>query len=351
MNRFLTSLIDIYSKLLVLYPRGFRNEFAEEMQEVFRTSLDEAAKRGWLILVITCARELIGLPFHILREFWHEFERKETVMVTSETVAQEISNSVRSSHGEAFLSALPFAVFGVVCMIGKIRAPWVGIYTYLTFYFLVLLGLLIGLVKAFPRWAYSYLGWSVLYVWWWASMSTSGLKVLGYRMGDEAWGWRAVYPLMITFGIAILLTRSIRPLRELVLGIWQDWTSLSLSMYSFVGFIMLLYDEVRSPYLIAFMTASTLLISASVWIFMRRESHLHRFGTLLAGFFVGLLIDRICATTWDFNAYYGLPARPPMPWYGSLLEIIFYTVMWSPILWLPALIGLFKNTFHKEPTS
>ena len=351
MKNVFDSLMTLYARLLHLYPRRFQAEFAEEMEVVFRDLLDEAFEKGILPFIIVCIKELGGLPISILREFWHEFGRKEMVMVTNEKVEQELSTSVRSSHWEAFLSALPFAVFGVVCMIGKIRVPWVGIYIYLTFYLFVLLGLLIGLVKAFPRWAYSYLGWSLVYAWWWTNMYTRGLKLFGYTFGNEAWGWRAWAPLFITVGIAILLTRSIRPLRELVLGIWQDWTLLSLAMYSFVGFMMLLYDEVRSPYTIAFMTASTLVICASVWIFMRSANRVHRFITLLAGFFAGLLIDRICATTWDFNAYYGLPAQPPMPWYSSLLEIIFFTVMWSPIMWLPALVGLFKSTFNKEPTS
>jgi hypothetical protein len=86
-------------------------------------------------------------------------ERKEAVMVSNEKVESTLTSNVRSSRWEAFLSALPFAAFGVVCMMGKIRVPWIGIYGYLTFYLFVLLGLLTGLVKAFPRWAYSYLGW------------------------------------------------------------------------------------------------------------------------------------------------------------------------------------------------
>jgi hypothetical protein len=272
-------------------------------------------------------------------------------MVTNEKVEQEFSTSVRSSHWEAFLSALPFAVFGIVCMIDKIRVPWVGIYAFLAFYFFVLFGLLIGLVKGFPHWAYSYLGWSLVHAWWWTSIQTNGLKIFGYTMGDEAWGWRIWAPLFLTIGIGILLTRSVRPLRELVLGVWQDWTLLSLAMFSFVGIMMLPYDEVRAPYTIAFMTASTLVICASVWIFMRSANRTHRFITLLAGFFAGLLIDRICAATWDFNAYHGLPARPPMPWYGTLVEVIAITILWSPIMWLPALVGLFKSTFNKEQMS
>lgn len=270
-------------------------------------------------------------------------------MVTNETADLAATNSVRLSHWDAFLSALPFALFGVVSMIGKIRVPWVGIYADLAFYFFVLLGLLIALVKAFPRWAYSYLGWSLVYAWWWTPIHTNGLKIFGYTLGNEAWGWRVWVPLFLTVGIAILLTRSIRPLRELALGIWQDWTLLSLALYSFVGFMMLLYDEVHAPYTLVFMTASTLVICASVWIFMRSVNRLHRLMTLLAGFFAGLLLDRICAATWDFNAYYGLPVRPPMPWYGTLLEMIVIAVIWSPIVWLPVLIGLFKSTFHQDP--
>ncbi|MEO8357344.1 MAG: hypothetical protein ABI621_15670 [Chloroflexota bacterium] len=352
MNFLTQLLVSVYSRMLNLYPGRFREEFADEMQVVFRDSVNETARDGILRLVILCLRELGGLPFNILREFWHELGRKETVMVTNEKVEQDLSNSVRSSHWEAFLSALPFAVFGVACIINKVRVPWpIGIYVFLTFYCLVLLGLLIGLVKAFPRWAYSYLGGSLVFAWWWTSMQTRGLKLFGYTFGNEAWGWRAWAPLFITVGVAILLTRSIRPLRELVFGIWQDWTFLSLVTYSLIGFMMLLYDEVRSPYTIAFMTASTLVVCASAWIFMRIESHLHRLGILLGGFFGSLIIDRICATTWDLYTYNELPAQPTMPWYNSLPEIIFYTVLWSPIIWLPALVGLFKTTFNKEPTS
>jgi hypothetical protein len=351
MNFLVRLIIAGYSRSLGLYPRRFENEFADEMLVVFKYSFEDALNKGTLQTLSFCLKEFGGLPFHILREFWHDFERREPVMVTSEKMELASTRSVKASHWEAFLSALPFALFGVVCMIGKIRVPWVGIYVYLTFYIFVLLGLLIGLVKAFQRWAYSYLGWSFVYAWLWTNMHTNGLNLFGYTFGNEAWGWRIWVPLFITIGISILLTRSVRPLRELVLGFWQDWTLLSLATYSFVGFMMVLYDEVRAPYTIAFMTASTLVICASVWIFMRSANRLHRFFTLIAGFFTGLLIDRICAATWDFNDYYGLPAQPPTPWYSSLLEIIFYTVLWSPIVWLPALVGLFKSTFNTEPTS
>lgn len=163
MNGFISTLLRTYSKLLRLYPRSFQDEFAEEMRVVFKDSLNEASREGTPSFLIVCLKEFGGLPFHILSEFWHELGRKETIMVTNEKMEPAATQSVKASHWEASLSALPFAIFGVVCMIGKIRVPWVGIYVYLTFYIFVLLGLLIGLVKAFPRWAYSYLGWSLVY--------------------------------------------------------------------------------------------------------------------------------------------------------------------------------------------
>jgi hypothetical protein len=48
MNVFVVTLISIYSKLLLLYPRSFRKEFGEEMQVVFGDSVNEAGKDGIL---------------------------------------------------------------------------------------------------------------------------------------------------------------------------------------------------------------------------------------------------------------------------------------------------------------
>jgi len=347
MNLLTNALINIYAKLLLFYPRSFQNEFAEEMQKVFRNLLEEASREGILQFLLTCLKEFGGLPFHVLRELWYEIERKDEIMVTQESVKSKEITSEVANHWDTVIGTLPFMLFGIASMIGKSMVPFSGIYIDLAFYAIVLLGFLIGLIKGSPQWTYSYLGWSLVFAWWWSNMGTYGLKVFGFRI--DHWSWQMWPPFFLAIGIALLWTRSLHPLRQLVRGIWQDWTLLSLAMYSLVGFMMLLYDEIRSPYTIAFMIASTLVICASVWIFMRSANRALRFVTLLAGFFASLLIDRICAATWDFNAFHGLPAQPPMPWYSTLLEIIVVTVVWSPIMWLPALVDLFKSTINKGP--
>lgn len=324
MNVFVAALISIYSKLLLLYPRNFRKEFGEEMQVVFRDSINDAAQNGILFLVIVGMREMVNLPGSVLHEFWHEFRKKDTIMDMNEKMASKSVIRGGISHWDALICALPFVLFAVASIIGKI--PFWGIYADLAFYVIVLLGLLIGLVKGVPRWAYSYVGWSLVF----------------------AWNWQIWPPLLMTVGIALLWTRSLLPLRQLVRGIWQDWTLLSLAMYTFWGFMMLLYDENHSPYWIGFMIVSTLTISASVWAFMRSTKPSVRFIALVTGFVTSLAINRICETTWDFAAYNGLPATPPAPWYDSIFEIMVIAVVWGGILIWPAAIDSLRRSLSSE---
>lgn len=231
-------------------------------------------------------------------------------------------------------------------MIGKIRIPFWGIYADLAFFVLILLGLLIGLVKGVPRWTYSYIGWSLVFAWWWSGMGTSGLKIFGYSI--DYWSWQIWPPLLVAIGIALAWTRSLHPLRQVVRGIWQDWTLLSLGLYTFLGFMLVLYDENHSPYLIAFMIISTLAISVSVWVFMRSTKAGTRIIALFSGFVAGLVIDRISQSTWDFSAYYGLPRGTSFSWFDSLMEVILVSIIWGGILFLPVLVGLLRQTLQNE---
>ena len=346
MNVFIAVLISIYSKLLLLYPRSFRKEFGEEMQVVFEDSVNEAVRDGILFLVIVGMREIANLPGSVLQEFWHEFKKRDTVMDMNEQTRSESVIGRGPNPWDALIGTMPFVLFGIASMIGKIRVPFLGIYTDLAFYGIVLLGLLIGLVKGVPRWTYSYLGWSLVFAWWWSNMGTYGLKILGFQI--DHWTWQIWPPLLLVIGIALLWARSFHPLRQLVRNVWQDWTLLSLAMYTFLAFVVLLYDENHSPYLIGFMILATLTIAASVWAFMSSTRPSVRLLTLLTGFAAGLVIDRICESTWDFAAYYGLPATLPAPWYDSIFEIIVITVVWSGLLIWPVVIGLVRLSLRSD---
>ena len=350
MNTLLQCITGLYSKLLIFYPNNFRNEFAGEMQTVFKDSLNEAFRDGTLPFIIICVRELGGLPLSILREFWHEFGRKETVMVTNEKMELASTPSSKASHWEAFLSALPFALFGIASILSRTQYPFNTAYSYLAFYAAVLLGLLLGMIKGFPRWAYSYLGWSLVFAWWYSNMGTNGLRIFGFRI--DYWTWQIWIPLLAAFGIALLWTRSLHPLRQLVRGIWQNWTYISLMIYAFVAFVTLIYDENHHPYLLVFMAASTLVICMTVWVFLQSASSWKRAIALIAGFVMTLVLsnisylNNISYATRDYAAYLGLPPSPPQPWYTALNGVIGWTILYSGIMFWPALIGLVRRIIN-----
>jgi hypothetical protein len=353
MNILTQLLVSVYSRMLDLYPPSFRDEFAEEMQVVFSDSVHESSRAGIVSLTILCLRELGGLPFNILREFRHELGRKETIMVTNETMEPASMPSIKASHWEAFLSALPFALFGIASILSRTHYPF-NAYSYLAFYAVVLLGLLIGMIKGFPRWAYSYLGWCLVFAWWWTDMYTNGLRIFGYTMGNDGWGWRIWYPLLITIAIVILWTRSFRPIRQMVTGIWQDWTLLSLAIYAFVAFASLIYDENHHPYLFAFIAATTIVICLAVWGFLKSDSSWKRVVSLLAGFVTTLVLSNISYlnnmsyATRDYAAYLGLPPSPPQPWYTAFDGVSGWTLIYSGIMYWPVVIGLVRHFINNR---
>src|SRR5512133_872283 len=103
MNVFVAALISIYSKLLLLYPRSFRKEFGDEMQVVFRDSVNDAVKDGILFLVIVGMREIVNLPGNVLQEFWHEFKKKDTTLDMNEKMGSVSVIEGGISHWDALI--------------------------------------------------------------------------------------------------------------------------------------------------------------------------------------------------------------------------------------------------------
>ena len=97
-----------------------------------------------------------------------------------------------STRWQAFIGSLPFLAFGIISMIGKIDAfhNESTILIYFAFFIGVLAVLLIGWVRGFPLWSYSYLGWSLLFIWWLA-----GIRINGSHWGIGFW---ILFSLMIS---------------------------------------------------------------------------------------------------------------------------------------------------------
>jgi hypothetical protein len=309
------------------------------MQEVFTQRILDVQNPGRRISLIL--RELRDLPASLVLAYSDNCFKGGIMSTQNEPV-------VPATPVQAILAILPFLAFGTVSFLTKFSQPFNGGYWFLGFYVLVLVGLLVGWIRHFPLWSYSYLGWTILFVWWWDGMVTNNLTIFGYTFKyNECWGWQTYLPLGIMILIALLWTRSWQPLKTLIRDIWRDWTRLSLGIFSFGAFVLVVYDENHHPYLWAFMVATSLVIALAVWFMMRSRGTWQRAFSLGSGFILALILNNISYATWDWHAYYGYPKEPTL-WYQEVLNFIFILGVWGVILFWPFVIKLINLTIRKR---
>jgi hypothetical protein len=109
MNILLQWIVNAYSKILNLYPRRFKDEFAIEMHSVFRDSVVDAGEEGIFHLILVCGREFMGMPFNILKEFWHEIQGKESNMQST-----QLSSWQPGSWGDSIWAGLPHLLIAIL---------------------------------------------------------------------------------------------------------------------------------------------------------------------------------------------------------------------------------------------
>ena len=109
-------VINMYSRTLNLYPRRFKDEFAKEMLVVFRDSATDAADDGPLPFVLVCAREFMGMPINILKEFWREIQGEDANLQDTPFAPWE-----PGSWGDSVWAGLPHLLIALlVAVIGAL---------------------------------------------------------------------------------------------------------------------------------------------------------------------------------------------------------------------------------------
>jgi len=244
-----------------------------------------------------------------------------------------------STRWQALLGTLPFLAFGISTMIGKVdhiyrlRAHHAD----LAVYAFALVGLLIGWIRGFPLWSYSYLGWSLLLAW-------------AYTNNGTKWNSQIGIPFGIMVLIALLWTRSLTPLKKFLRDCWNDWTRLSLMMYAMGAWVWMIYDENHHPYLVVFVFISALVATAATWVFMQSSSTKSRVLSIIAGFIIGKIISDINYATWDYRAYFGFPEpTQTRTWFQSFGISISIITFWLAILFWPAFIALIHRIINRRP--
>lgn len=336
-------IIRLYKMLLCLYPQWFRGEFGEEMLAVFADALANCS--GVWASVRPFLRELRDLPGALINAYQATLFEGGKMSVENKFIS-------KSTPTQAAFGLLPFLAYGIVVLISnrfQLRIPQ-GVYLDFSFYLLALIGLLIGWLRGFPLWSYSYLGWALVFAWSWTNMHTGGFELFGYVFTrQEAWGYRIWIPFGVTILIALIWTRSLNSIKKFFTDIWNDWSRLILTSFTLGSWMLLIYDENHHPWLMLFILGSALITSAGVWFFLRSARLIGRVFSIIGSFLGAAILGGISYATWDWRAYYGLPPSDRL--INNLGFSIIGVFLWLLILFWPALIGALHGVTRKRQSN
>lgn len=255
--------------------------------------------------------------------------------------ASEIGAALRDVHGpgswgEALAGMTLFLISGLGLIFNEIPHEWV-VPLWLTHLAGALLlasllvpaiGFGIGWIRDFPRWSYPYSGLALLVSLYMMNAATPGLRILNYTFGrNDPWGWRAWIPVSVMAVIALLITRSLRPLFKLFTNIWEDWTRLTYGMFGFIPLLIWIgFDEVNRLYSLPFMVALTFLMVGTALTYLRSARQWQRVLALLVGIILIVTIVAAAPTVyWLENGWVNVQGT-------VMMATIVVAVMFSPVL-------------------
>jgi len=288
----------LYSQLLHLFPKAYREEYGDELQTVFNSSLNDAIKVGWLEVAIVIFRELAGLPIAILYE--HLRERRKAKMKKG---LNSYFNFVNGSWDEFLVALLPFLLAGgvmpLLSYLGRERiiSGMFGAIIVLPLLGLFIVLLVIGAKKGLPRWSLPYLGFlmAMLSLYLFSPIFGTPIYLLFRNLRDQSiliidilWDGIFWYGLLFAIFLLVLLSR-VSPTFQ---GFKNDWTLPCFVLYGGVPFALwITFDEYigDEPYtMLAF-----LVLAIGAWIYLRSASEWTRFGTLFFAMSLAMFIVAI----------------------------------------------------------
>ena len=341
-----------YDLLLNLYPKSYREEYAEELQIVFNLSLDDAIGRVEEIKIFL--RELMGLSSAILYE--HLRERRRNKMTGKFASRFDFEPG---SPNEIFAALAPFLIGGalptLISLIGNsIDIPlWIQIVFTLSMWFLIGSMLVLGLKKSAPRWFMPYLG---------VPLSIISMIIFNFIVNpewhgfpflyDASWFVRQVFHLgmiwiwlIVLILLIFLLTRLIPYLRSFHQRLRDDWTLLCFILYGAMPFIVFLsFDEFKhkEPYLLL----SFLALALGGWLYLRTSTLWNRFWSLLAGLTLAMSIAFLGQNLLYESSY---PYSTSSRWATTMGTVIMW--MWMVLfMFISAVLSLLARSDEDPKT-
>jgi hypothetical protein len=297
-------LVRLYALALRLYPPEVRREYGDEMQAVFGLRVAQAvqeraagstvfmktAERNagpgragtltvlWRLFALAC-REARDLPLAIAAAHFYAMRGRMNPSFPT--------TSDQTPWPTALLSLLPFLITGTLGIILGYQPGWQPqqlqqvsqpfFWFQLVSALAVAAGLVAGMVKKFPRWAYPY----PFYL----AFALNILLMSAAYMFGWGYNWHNTF---LPFLAVLLVVLTLPGLRSFYSNIAKDWTLLSYGLYGLVLFILAGVDKDESPRLTLLVLLPSLITLASALAHLRIRSAVLRIAVLLAGTFAGL---------------------------------------------------------------
>ena len=277
----------IYSALLRLYPRAFRIDFGEEMTAVFLERTEDAMRKDWIAYTVVLLQELSHLLLILLLEHRRALRQRldkpadepggfmQTQVATGRRTAP-YGIRCYESWPQTLLAGGPILLIAI----GSVLATYCP---YMQWQVLFGIALILFLLIAFGlAWVRGFPAWSYVLV-----VPMAGVTLLGIFMtviSGEMLNLVVPAGVIFTLSVAVWLSGLARPLRQLVHGVWQDWTLLAFGMYGLLGVVTsLVFDDAnyndQTPYYALAIVAG----AAGGLLFLRSPRPWMRMSSLLGG--------------------------------------------------------------------
>jgi hypothetical protein len=167
---FISVLIHVYHRLLSLYPAEFRDEFGEEMTNVFAAAVRGARQQGFRSTAAVWLRELRNLPLSLVRAYGQTFTGRPLLMKDYRKPDKTLylgwvavtATSLPIGFIVSFIiTFLLMRVIGNTIQVGDLTAPTEDVI--MGYYLVPILGLSIGCLQWFVLRRYlPRMGWWIL---------------------------------------------------------------------------------------------------------------------------------------------------------------------------------------------
>lgn len=256
------------------------------------------------------------------------------------------SSSQRTGWFQTLAGILPFLILVPATLVYMLDREG-GFFIFLLTYLVLLVGLGVGWVKAFPHWSYPYAGLVLALTFLLVSQHDSEESLLVNLVFSLLFS----LPFLLLVLVAMLVSHSERSLGKLAKGIWSDWTLLSFLFYGTAPLVLMVaFVQIAFSSGFLFLGCATIALLAGAWVYLKVTNLWWRLVSLLFGLTTAWGISTLgIILYWNdgMESWVGTPGDAGTILQGSLIA----WGIFMGLLLAPWLLSKLPGLRHADPTS